>query len=351
MGRASDPVAFLEALHREPWSFDFYQAMRRLECLYSNGPRMGEALRPADEPIRLGQEPALGFAPATVSACDPGAEGKRPRLEVRFFGLLGPNGPLPLHLTEFARERLRHGGDSTFPRFLDIFHHRLLLLFYRAWAQAQPSVSMDRPRDDRFGTYIGALAGLALPSVRNRDSVQDFAKLFRTGMLARQVRNAEGLRAILCSYFQLPVRIEQFVSHWMKLAETERTRLGTHPGAYLGRDAVIGASVHDRQHKFRIHLGPLTLSQYESFLPGAANLRKLVDWVRTYLSFEFAWDAQISLMQREVPETRLGSYGRLGWTTWLGQRATADNPADLVLDAEALQAQLARDSAAGMLAA
>ena len=65
-----------------------------------------------------------------------------PRLEQRFFGLLGPNGPLPLHLTEYARERLRpprrrHAarGSSTSSTIGSA------LFFYRAWAEARPDRS------------------------------------------------------------------------------------------------------------------------------------------------------------------------------------------------------------------
>lgn len=337
MGRAPDSLALLEALHREPWAFDFYQALRRLEALHPDKPRFGEALRPADEPVRLGQEPSLGFAPAPLSAFERGAAGEPDRLRVHFFGLLGPNGPLPLHLTEYARQRLRQ-GDPTFARFLDIFHHRLLMLFYRAWAQAQPTVSLDRPQDDRFAQHLGALTGLGMPALRDRDSVADFAKLHWTGLLARQARNADGLRAILRGYFRIPVTIEQFVGHWLRLPATERTTLGRR-GCALGQDAVIGAQVYDRQHKIRVRAGPLSLAQYESFLPGGANLRKLVDWIRFYLGFEFVWDVQLVLERNAVPAARLGGSQRLGWSAWLGTRRVEADADDVALDAEAVLAR------------
>src|SRR6185369_7881895 len=126
----------------------------------------------------LGQEPDMAFAPAPLASFEPGEKGRPGRLQVRLFGLLGPNGPLPLHFTEYARERLRHANDPTLSRFLDLFHHRLMTLFYRAWAQAQPHVSRDRPNDDRFAVYVGALFGLSQPTSRNRDTLPDLAKLF-----------------------------------------------------------------------------------------------------------------------------------------------------------------------------
>jgi len=339
MGRAGDPLAFLDALRRKPYAYDFYQALRRLENVYRDKPRLGEALRPADEPVRLGQDPSLSFAPAPLSAFEPPRDGRPARLQVRFFGLLGPNGPLPLHLTEYARDRLRNLGDASFLHFLDLLHHRFLTLFYRAWAQAQPTVGLDRAQDDRFSRYVGSLVGLGSPALRGRDSVHDFAKLFRAQWLVRQVRNADGLRALLCSYFRVDARIEQFVGHWLKLPRAQRSRLAVPGGTTLGRDAVIGQQVWDRQHKFRIHLGPLTLSQYESFLPGGGNIRKLVDWVRTYFGFEFHWDVRLALEGRQVPMSQLGRYGRLGWTTWVGRPGTPVAAEDLVLDAEAVLAR------------
>jgi type VI secretion system protein ImpH len=336
VGRETDALAFFAALSEAPFRYDFYQTLRQLECLYDGKPRWGEALRPVDEPVRLGQDPDLSFAPAPLASFET-AGGGPPRLQVRLFGLFGPNGPMPLHFTEYARERLRLAGDPTLSRFLDIFHHRFLALFYRAWAQAQPHVNRDRPKDDRFTTYVGAFLGMSPATFRDRDGLPDLAKFFHVGALIRQVRNSEGLRHILQHFFRVPVQIEEFVGHWLLLGAGERTFLSSERAA-LGSGAVIGSRVWDRQNKFRIHLGPLTLDQYESFLPGGAPLRKLVDWVRLYLCFELDWDVRLLLKQHEVPSLTLGGGQRLGWTTWLGRRRSQTHADELCLDAEALVA-------------
>ncbi len=336
MGRETDALAFFAELAEAPYRYDFYQTLRRLECLYDTKPRWGEALRPVDEPVRLGQDPDLAFAPAPLASFDANP-GEVPRLQVRLFGLFGPNGPLPIHLTEYARERLRLAGDPTLSRFLDIFHHRFLALFYRAWAQAQPHVNRDRPKTDRFAVYVGAFIGMAPLASRDRDALPDLAKFFHVGALIRQVRNAEGLTHILEHFFRVPARVEEFIGHWLSLGQAERTFLSPE-GAGLGTGAVLGRRVWDRQHKFRVRLGPLTLNQYESFLPGGAPLRKLVDWVRMYLCFELDWDVRLVLKQDEVPSATLGGRQRLGWTTWLGRRQSNDDADDLRLDAEAFVA-------------
>lgn len=333
VGREADALAFFDALAAEPYRYDFYQTLRRLECLHDQQPRWGRALRPIDEPVRLGQDPDLSFAIAPLASFD-GARGRTPRLQVRLFGLFGPNGPLPIHITEYARERLRHADDPTLCRFLDVIQHRFIALFYRAWAQAQPAVNYDRPKDDRFKVYVGAFLGIAPATLRDRDTVPDAAKLFHVSALIRQVRNTEGLTHILQHFFRVPVRIEEFVGHWMSLSRRERTYLSSE-NAVLGSGAVLGRRLWDRQHKFRIHLGPLTLEQYESFLPGGSSLRKLVDWVRQYLCFELDWDVRLALIDGAVPPLMLGRGRRLGWTTWLGHRRGGVAANDLCVDPEA----------------
>ena len=335
-GRETDALAFFAELAAAPYRHDFYQTLRRLECLYAEKPRWGKARRPIDEPVRLGQVPDVTFAPAPLASFE--TQGKIPRLQVRLFGLFGPNGPLPLHLTEYARERLQHLGDPTFCRFLDIFHHRFLALFYRAWAQAQPHVNRDRVQDDRFTVYIGSFIGTSPTAFRDRDALPDLAKLFHVGALIRQVRNAAGLARILEHFFRVPVHIEEFVGHWLRLSPGQRTLL-SREGATLGAGAVLGSRVWDRQHKFRIRLGPLSLPQYEGFLPGGAPLRKLVAWVRTYLCFELDWDARLLLKRDDVPKLVLGGGQRLGWTTWLGRRRREAPADELCLDAEAVVAE------------
>ena len=331
---AAHALELLEALRRTPYAFHFFQALRRLECLHRDKPRLGKATRLADDPVRLAQEPSLAFAPATLAAFDPGSADRPPRLYEYFLGLFGPHGPLPLHLTEYARGRLRNEGDRTFAWFADIFHHRMLCLFYRAWADTQPTVSYDRPETDRFNVYVGAQFGMGMPSLWNRDAAPDLAKFHYAGRLAGQTRNAEGLEALLGDFFKLPVMIEAFVGHWLPLSAASRCRLGETPvTGLLGMTAVIGERVWDCQHRFRIVMGPMKLEEFQRFLPGTGSLRRLVAWVRNYVGDELLWDVNLILKKEEVPPLVLGQGSQLGWTTWLTSRPLARDADDLKLDA------------------
>jgi len=319
-----------------PHAFDFNRVMRELEALHRGRPRFGRSVRPAQDAVRLGQEASVDFAPAMLAGWVPGEDARADRLVVHFFGLFGPDGPLPLHLTEYARDRLRNERDATFQRFADMFHHRALSLMYRAWADVRPAVAFDRPESDRFGIYVGALAGLGTASLRGRDAMPDLAKLHFAGLLANQTRHAEGLSAILTAFFTTPVRVECFAGAWLTLAAFDHTCLGADGDrARLGGGALLGRRVWSRQHKFRLVFGPLTLVEYERLLPGGTSFHTLVPIVRNYAGDVLAWDVQFVLRRREVPDTRLGRSGRLGWTTWLKPRRALRDAADLVLDASA----------------
>ncbi len=319
--RRPDPLLEIAAA---PHRYDFFQVMRRVEAHHAHKPRLGTARRPIDEPVRLGQAADLSFAPASLSRVDLADRSGKPRIEVRFFGLFGPNGPLPLHLTAYARERRMHKGDETFGRFADMFHHRLLLLFYRAWAQAQPTASLDRPDQDRFADYVGSLMGVAGDAWRQRDAAPDHARLAFSGLLSRQVRHADGLAQMLSRFLGMQVRVEQFVGRWMTLPTAERSRIGRRAASrrlstsQLGTSAVLGSAVFDRQHHIRIHIGPLALPAFESLLPVGSALPPLMAMVKQYIGLEFGWDLRLELDPAQLPACRPGRYGRLGWTTWLG---------------------------------
>lgn len=326
-------LALIEHLRHEPYRFDFFQILRVIECLHRNKPRLGTAARAADDPVRLAQEPDLQFPPATIAACENTASEDVVRLSVRFFGLFGPQGPLPLHLTEYARERIRNEGDRTFARFADIFHHRMLSLFYRAWANAQPTVSYDRPETDRFALYVGSLFGMGTEAFRRRDVIPHHAKLFYSGHLACQTKHADGLSSMLRGFFRIPMQIQEFVGEWMSIAESDQTRLGlSRATGALGRSTVVGARVWGCQHKFRVVVGPMTLEQYLSFLPGGEALGWLTAVVRNYIGDELVWDVNLVLQRSEVPPLQVDGGLQLGWTTWLGNPPAERRIDDLLLN-------------------
>lgn len=321
-------------LRARPWRYDLFMLLRWIEARSPSTPRLGSATRPHEEIIRVGQRPSLRFAPANLDSVADDGRG-RLRIKQHGFGLFGPGGPLPLHLTEYVRDRSENARDGTLEAFADVFHHRFALLFYRAWSQGQATVSMDRPGQDRHADYVASLIGYGDGGLRRRDAVPDHAKLFAAGHLARQTRNPSGLTAVLSGFFGCRVSIEERRFQWLELERDDLTRLGDRrESSCVGRGAICGLAVADRQYRFRLRLGPLDLPSYEAFLPGGPRCVQLRDWVRNYVGYEFRWDACLVLACEAVPTTALGGGNRLGWTSWLGRRGQATDADDLVLDIE-----------------
>ena len=142
---------------------------------------------------------------------------------------------------------------------------------------------------------------------------------------------------MLCHYFGVPVTLERWVGHWMRLPAGELTRLGQGESSRsMGMGAMLGTRAWDRQHRVRLHIGPLTFAQYRMFLPlpEVGNARPVLQrWMQQLLGDELEWDAELVLEKKQVPPTRLGDARgngpRLGWVSWLGERARSRDAADV----------------------
>ncbi len=313
-GPAPEPLA---ALAEHPERFTLFAALRLLEATHPQGPRLGRSRRAAEDAIRLAQQPALRFAPGELTRF---VAGRPPTLYGEGFGLFGPGGPLPLHLTEYADERRRQHQDPSLVAFLNLFHHRMASLFYRAWADASPTAEADRPGDDRFVDFVGALIGIGAPALRGRDRLGDRARLHRAGRLAPAARSREGLEDILEDHFGLDVRVQPFQAGWLEIPPATRWHLGGARGnGRLGRDANLGRRSWQCQFSFRIVLENLDREQFLRLQPGSAALAEFGDLVRAYIGEELRWDLELRLRPGQVPPTRLARGTRLGFSSWLGR--------------------------------
>lgn len=338
-GTPTDRVAALAPLLEDPLRFEVFEAMRRIEAAHPHLPRLGKASRASDDPVRLRQEASLSFAPTSITECTR-EEGEPIILTQLFFGLWGPQGAMPTHLTDYARGRVRNAKDPALVRFADLFTHRMLELLYRTWADARPVCHLDRPDDDRYSAWMGALVGFGTSAAQGRSALPDAIPLFFANRFAIATRNAEGLRACIEKYFGLRCSVEQWVPAWMSLTPDSYSRLGHRgQGSRLGEGAVLGENVWSVQHRFRVVLGPTTLKRLKRFLPGEGTLRRLTALVDAYAGPEFDWELQILLVPSEVPPLQLGKEALLGWTTWLPQQGRTHNVGDYTINAARLQAE------------
>ena len=109
-------MTWREDLAAEPYRHDFFWTLARFEALNPTKPRIGETITRRDEYVDLGQIPFLDFPASNVATFDPGTAGTKPRVRVKFLGLMGPMGPLPITTTEEAyrwyRNSQHQNGNS-----------------------------------------------------------------------------------------------------------------------------------------------------------------------------------------------------------------------------------------------
>jgi len=305
-----------------PWEAGFISLMRAIAAKNPAMPLPGAASLPAQENFRLGQTVTMAFPPREIAS----VEEQNGRIAIQLFGLgvWGPQGAMPLHLSELAYSRTE-AHDPTLTHFLDIFHHRAMALFYRAWFVAQDTASLDKPEQERFSFYIASLAGMD-PAELGGKPLPTHARLASSAHLIREARNPEGLTGAIEYYFRIRARLEEFVNQWIFLEPKDCSVLGAPDSALLlGDGAILGDTVRDRQHKFKLILGPLTLENYTRFSPWGTDLPVLREWVRNFTGFEYAWDAQLVLAASEVPEATLDGSHQLGYAAWL-ERKNNDTP-------------------------
>jgi len=302
-----------EEMLQEPWRFDFFSVMRRLERINPDRPRIGDSAARREEYVDLGQDPYLEFPASNLTRVI--ADNQRLKVYVKFLGLMGPQGALPLTTTEESLLWFMM-RDEAFPRFLDLFNHRFLQLFFRAWADARPIAQHERPNDDRFIAYIGSMIGVGTSLHRDRDSVPDPAKLAYAGLTAPQAKSASRLKSYLSGLFDVRVEIDEFVGSWLTFEPSDRSRLGQSNSA-LGVNLSVGASIFSVQDKIRIRIFTKNMEQYRRFLPSGDLCESLADAVFFYIGDQLEWETELAIPAGAVVASKLGSFGQIGWTSWM----------------------------------
>ncbi|MDO5603715.1 MAG: type VI secretion system baseplate subunit TssG [Paracoccus sp. (in: a-proteobacteria)] len=314
--------------------------LRRIER-ETTGPRIGRNRRLAQEAVRLGQDPFLAFPTADFAAPrkdgPPGPAGLPRHLRSPILGLYGPHGALPLNTTEEVLRWL-DAGEGAFVAFTDIFASRFIQLFFRAWSDAHPISQHDRPDDDRFQTYVGAVAGVATPAFRNHDGLPDTARLPLVSLFGGRVRSPVRLRQMLRQHLGVDLSVEEHVPGWLEFDESETSRLGQR-GA-LGQSTFLGARLRSVNETIRLHIRTRTLEEYRRFLPGGASCRRVADIVFWYLGRSYDVEVVLSLPADQIAQTRLGQAGDLGWMAALPRRPRPGAPPDEMTEAATYRLRL-----------
>lgn len=315
-------------------SIEFFQLVRLLHRLYPD--RKGVAERDArieDEVARFGSSTSLAFPLGEIARITPPQGPSATNVVVNFMGLIGPEGVLPLEYTAFVGDRVRR-GDPTLRDFLDIFHHRLVSLFYRAWEKTHFFAAYERGKPDRLSEHVADLVGIGVDTIRSAVPFNPESLLFHAGLLAPQQRSAVALEQLIADHFDVAAEVTQFTGGWYTIDTQTQCSIGGERGEsdQLGLGAVVGDAVFDPQAGARIRLGPLTQERYAEFLPGGANRKALRDLVRLFAGESLDLELQLVLRAEDVPLSVLDDVTEpplsLGWSTWLHTEARMSRDPD-----------------------
>ncbi|MCA9008845.1 MAG: type VI secretion system baseplate subunit TssG [Planctomycetaceae bacterium] len=348
----------IQELLKSPQDFEFFQAVRIIERMVvetSRGQRtpVGGEGDAAKECLRFRALASLCFPSGQIAdvkvqhhtdrisqaAAESRAAGSSapeiPRYDmtVPFMGLTGPEGALPQHYTSAVIERSHlRNKDYAVQEFFDLFNHRAISFFYRAWEKYRFPFAFERRlrdgirQDDLFTCSLMSLVGLGAEHQRERFPFEDQTIVAYGGLFAAATRTAVGLEQIIGDCFRLRTAVEQFVGQWLQLAPEDQSCLPSNRSVFgqnlqLSEDTIVGSCVWDVQSRFRVVLGPLTHTQFLKLLPGGPQLQAIIDLIRFYAGINRDFDIQLILKKEDVPVCCLtddiSNEPRLGWTTWL----------------------------------
>lgn len=323
-----------EMLGEDSPSFEFFQAVALLEQLSALRP-VGGFSGPQEEAVQFHVNPRLGFPASQIQQIEFPESGPAEML-VNFMGLTGPAGVLPHVYSELILERL-HARDRSLAAFFDIFNHRAISLFYRAWLRSRLHVSYGAGNRDFLTQYLRDLLGLGTAGLRERQELEDEALMPFVSLLAMQSRSATALEQVLIEYFEVPVEVEQFTGAWYSIGPSMQCEMKDEDSmsTQMGRGAVIGDAVWDRQGRARIRLGPLSLERYLEFLPDGSAFPALRAITRFFSNDCIDFEVQLVLDRSEVPEIELDADGersaRLGWVSWAKTRPSGSDADETIL--------------------
>jgi type VI secretion system protein ImpH len=328
-----------QKLADEPYRFEFFQAVRLLEKIFPERRPVGREALPHEEIVRFRSRMGLEF-PASENhefkeSVDEYTEQQKLELFVNFMGMVGISGVMPMHYTELIMERVRY-RDTAMWAFLDIFTHRTVSMFFRAWEKYRFPVSYERG-EDAFTAYLFDFAGLGTKGLRGQMELADESLLPYSGLIAQKPHSAVALGNILSDYFRVKAKIIQFFGQWLDLDKASISKLGQ-ANSSLGTTAIIGSRVWEQQSKFRIVLGALTFNEFQAFLPSGTAYQSLISIVRFMHGTEFDFDVQLVLQARQVPSTILTTRAKrrpmLGWTSFLKSKPFKADADQVILQME-----------------
>lgn len=300
----------IKQLQQAPSEFDFYQAVYSVERQYSREQKrwygVGRDGFPHQELIRFKSVQHLGFPGQPITKVENRAGTTELALttsinmHVSFLGLTGPSGVLPQHYTELVLHRMKQ-RDNTMRDFFDIFNHRLVSLYYRAWEKYRFACQYELmpEQQDSFSQVLTTLSGA--------DS--ELSRYF-AGAFSQKNRNAKQLTAMLSHLLGVNVELEPLRGRWLTLDKSDQSALAsseqpTGLNARLGSSAMLGSRVWDISSAIELII-TTNDKQARDLLPGSYKNQLMRSLLAEYLPNGYSVRVTLCAAHRVFPAVKLG---------------------------------------------
>lgn len=325
-GHEDDRLSEVLRVARKFGRGNFHTLVAFIERMAKAKVRVGGDGPVRDEPIRFRHDPSLAFSKSDVTELElsdgSDSSGKTFEITTSFLGLTGTVTPLP---TYFCTEVAQNLGDNgVLQDFLDVFHHRILSLFYRSTSRYNYATEFSSDGKDQWSERLLAFAGIEIgtaePAIPRWRLLRLMPLLVRSGSSTWALRTA--LEDVLEDHLDgASIEIEQFVGNLVEIAVSQQIRLGV-DNCNLGTTTVLGERAYDRTGKFNIVIGPLSAEAYNRFQSDEEVRQLISGTVGLFCRDPLDYDLALVLGEETIPGLRLSasSPSKLGIDTFLGSQ-------------------------------
>ena len=299
-------------LESEGQRFDFFRVVQILQRMAPSAVPVGELGPPTSEAIRFVHDPSLAFSPSDVAKVEPRVVNKfnghqYARVMTTFLGLFGAASPLASFVSEEVI-RAEQNDEPQLRAFYDLFHHRAISLFFRAWKKYRFPAGFRTDASDAFSRRALAFVGVDIAGAIPQRGLPP-GDLLPLAALLSGSRTRPSRTLLIVMERLLPgiaVKIDMFVARRVMLDESQRVLLGKQ-NSELNLNFTIGRSVLDRSGSFRLVVGPVSYDMFEAFVPGGRHHKRLVQIVDQFSGGILEAELELLLDEKESPRFQLGA--------------------------------------------
>ncbi len=295
------------AVYRKGYAFNFFRVVYLLET-FAGASSPGKGLSPSQDPVRFRVKPGLEFPASDIQEIRESDGGGAPEMDVNFMGLIGPKGVLPQWYNVHAQHR-NYRKDYALTDFFDLFHQRLLSLFYLAWKKYRLTETYTSDCSDPISSALSNLAGITGHDWVDAPDFSQYAQrllIFFGGLVSRTVPTAAAIETVVSHTTGADVKVEQFVERMIPIHSQDRTCLGKN-NSTLQKDALCGSSIRDAGSFFKVHIGPMSWRHYMNFAPASRNLKMIRQLIAYLAGIEYEFEIILIIRGRDIPALALGA--------------------------------------------